>query len=252
MLEIKPNDGRFVYLFKTMITRFMDHDVSRVSGQLAYFILLSLFPFLIFLNALIGSFHIPAERVVEFLQPFFPAQIVSLISNYIAHISQNQSISLLSIGIIVAIFSASKAVRSLSYAVNTAYGTRDREHFLIDILSSMLFVISAGVIILIIILFVTLSRDFLTEIIKVNHMSDVLVSMLGIWRWVTLCVILFLVLGLMYKTVPNKKVRFLQIIPGTILAMAGFLGLTVGFSIYVNYFIKNSALDACGKKEDRI
>lgn len=239
-LTVKPGDGRFVYLIKTMITRFIDHNVSRVSGQLAYFILLSMFPFLIFLNALIGSFHIPADRVVEFLRPFFPTQIVNLISGYIVRISQNQSMSLLSIGIVIAIFSASKAVRSLSYAINTAYGMRESENFLIDVISSMLYVIGAGIIVLIVSLFVTLSRDFLTEVIQVNHMSDMLVSMLNVWRWVTLCVILFLVLGLMYKMVPNKKVRFLSVIPGTVLALLGFLGLTIGFSLYVNYFLKSS------------
>lgn len=242
LLALKPNDGRFVYLIKTLISRFNEHNISRIGAQLAYFMLLSLFPFLIFLNALIGSFHISTSEVVEFLDPFFPEQIVSLISTYIAHISNNQSISVLSIGIIVTIFSASKSVRSLSYAINTAYGIHENKNPFFGIFLSMVFVIATGVVILIVTMFITLSRDFLMQIIKVNQISDMLVGALGIWRWVTLSVILFFILAMMYKLVPNKKIRFLSVIPGTIFAIAAFIGLTVGFSIYVNYFIRNSAL----------
>ena len=231
IFDPKTADGRLVYLIKALIRRFFDHKVSRMGGQLAYFFLLSLFPFLIFFNALIASFDISSERVMSFLQPFFPEQIVRLISSYIETITTNQSVSLLSIGIIIVIFSASKSVRSLRYAFNTAYDVQEKERMFVNILLSMAFVM----------LFVTLSRDFLTEIVQVSNLSKWMVNMLSTWRWVTLCVILFLILALMYKTVPHKKVRFLAIIPGTLFALAGFLALTVGFSLYVNYFLRSSA-----------
>lgn len=241
IFDPKTADGRLVYLIKALIRRFSDHKVSRMGGQLAYFFLLSLFPFLIFFNALIASFDISSERVMSFLQPFFPEQIVRLISSYIETITTNQSVSLLSIGIIIVIFSASKSVRSLRYAFNTAYDVQEKERMFVNILLSMAFVIGAGVVLLLVVLFVTLSRDFLTEIVQVSNLSKWMVNMLSTWRWVTLCVILFLILALMYKTVPHKKVRFLAIIPGTLFALAGFLALTVGFSLYVNYFLRSSA-----------
>lgn len=240
IFEVSPNDGKFKYIIKTVLARFFEHDVARVSGQLAYFILLSIFPFLIFFNALIASFDISTSQIISFLRPAFPEQIVSLINDYVMHISQNQSASLLSIGIIVMIFSASKSMRSLSYSINTAYEIEDRKGFFKDIFLSMLYIVAAGVILVMVVLFVTLSDRFLTEIIQVATLPAPISKAIAFGRWVIMIAILFLILSIMYKTVPNRKVRIKQTIPGTALAVLGFLVLTSGFSLYVNYFLKNS------------
>ncbi len=240
ILDVKSNDGKFVYVLKSITKRFVEHNVSRVAGQLSYFMLLSIFPFLIFINALIGSFDISITRLTDFLQPIFPPQIVALISGYIEQTALSQSIGLLSIGIVVVIFSASKSVRSLDFAINTAYGTTESKNVFKDFFYSMLFVIAAGITIVIVALFVTLSSDFLTEIIKVNHLSEFAVSVLGVCRWVMLVAILFFILAVVYKITPNKKVSAMSIFPGTTLATLGLILLTYGFSTYVDHFMRGS------------
>lgn len=240
ILDAKSNDGKLLYVLKTMTKRFIEHNVSRVAGQLSYFMLLSIFPFLIFINALIGSFDISIMRLSAVIEPIFPPQVVALINGYIEHTMANQSIGLLSIGIIVVIFSASKSVRSLDFAINTAYGTTESKNVFKDFLYSMLFVIAAAITIVIVALFVTLSSDFLTEIIKVNHLSEFAVSVLGVCRWVMLVAILFFILAIVYKITPNKKVSAMSIFPGTTLATLGLILLTYGFSTYVDHFMRGS------------
>lgn len=239
-LNIKPSDGKIAYILKTITMRFWEHNISRVAGQLSYFMLLSIFPFIIFINALVGSFDISITKLSAVIEPIFPPQVVALINGYIEQTMANQSIGLLSIGIIVVIFSASKAVRSLDFAINTAYGTTESKNILKDFFYSMLFVIAAAITIVIVALFVTLSSDFLTEIIKVNHLSEFAVEILGICRWVMLVAILFFILAIVYKITPNKKVSAKSIIPGTILASLGLILLTYGFSTYVDHFMRGS------------
>ena len=241
-LQIKHSDGKWKKLIKAMILRFFDHNVSRVGGQLAFFILLSLFPFLVFLNALIGSLNMSYDQLMTLLSPIFPEQIVELIIGYVRQVSQGQSIGLLSIAVVVVIFSASKAVRSLAFSVNTAYDIKENKHPVRNFFYSMLYVIAAGIVAVIIILFITLSEEFLLEIIKITHISEFVITLLGICRWAALVAILFFVLALMYKITPDKKVAFRHILPGTVLATLGMLFLTYGFSAYVNYFAKSSVL----------
>lgn len=240
--KIKQTDGRCKKLIKTMIFRFFDHNVSRVGGQLAFFILLSLFPFLVFLNALIGSLNMSYDQLMTILTPIFPEQIVELIIGYVRQVSQSQSVGLLSIAVIVVIYSASKAVRSLAFSVNTAYDIKEIKHPVRNFFYSMLYVIAAGIVAVIIMLFITLSEEFLFEIIKITHISDFAITVLGVFRWASLVAILFLVIALMYKITPDKKVAFRHILPGTVLATSGMLLLTYGFSAYVNYFVKSSVL----------
>ena len=237
IIQIKPSDKKIKYTIKSIINRFVDHNIPEVAGQLSYFMLLSVFPFLIFLNALVASFDISPNWLTNTLEPIFPPQIVSLIRGYVENIAQGQNIEILSIGIIVVIFSASSSVRSLSFAINMAYGTTKTRKVVKEFFYSMLFVVAAGVTIVMLVLFVTLSRDVLTEIIKVNHLTEFSVMILDVFRWVMLILSLFLIFAIVYKITPNKKVSIKSIIPGTVFATLGLLLLTYGFSSYVDHFM---------------
>ena len=176
------------------------------------------------------------------LDPVFPKQIVELIIGYVRQVTQSHSIGLLSIAVVVVIFSASKAVRSLAFSVNTAYDIKEIKHPIRNFFYSMLYVVAAGIVAVIVLLFVTLSEEFLLEIVKISRISGFVVTILNVCRWVSLVAILFFVLAIMYKITPDKKVVFRHILPGTVFATLGMLVLTYGFSAYVNYFVKSSIL----------
>lgn len=59
------------FITKKMWRRFIDHKIAYTGGQLAYFFILSIFPFLIFFNAVVASLDIPPNSVITFLDPFF-------------------------------------------------------------------------------------------------------------------------------------------------------------------------------------
>ncbi len=242
LLEIKPDSSKFTIITKTLIQNFRGHGVGYTGGQIAYFLILSLFPFLIFINTLIASFNIPRSSAIEFLEPFFPEQIVSLIAKYIEYISQNRGISLLSFGIVLAIFSASKAVRSLVNAFNNAYNIPPRRGFFAQLLFSMLFILIFGVIVLICIALVAFGNESISGIIDEMSVSFAFIDLLAIWRWVTISLIMFVIISVMYKLLPDKKIKYKDTLPGTLLALAGFIALTALFSLYVNHFMVTSAL----------
>ena len=107
---------RYYYeLVRELIDRFIQHDVGQMGGQLAYFSLLSLFPFIIYINALISSLQISGSWAIEMLSPIFPDEIVNMISSYIESISNSGSTYLLSVGIITTIYSASRSMSCLLY-----------------------------------------------------------------------------------------------------------------------------------------
>lgn len=242
LLQIKPGSSEFTIATKALIRNFREHGVGYAGGQIAYFLILSLFPFLIFINALIASFNIPALSVIQFLEPFFPEQIISLIAKYIEYISQNRGISLLSFGIILAVFSASKAVRSLVNAFNNAYNIPPRRGFFAQLLFSMLFIFVFGVIVLICIMLVAFGNESISGIIDKISVSFAFIDLLAIWRWATISLIMFLIISVMYKLLPDKKIKYKDTLPGTLLALAGFIVLTSLFSLYVNNFMVTSAL----------
>src|SRR5690625_7919186 len=86
--------GRHLY------ERMQDADVFGLAAQLAYFFLLSLFPFLLFLITLLGYLPIDEQVLMDFIEMYAPAEIMELINTNISQLVQAQNGSLLSLGII--------------------------------------------------------------------------------------------------------------------------------------------------------
>ena len=63
MDRIKRN--RFFQIVRELITRTFQDGVARSSAELAYYLLFSLFPLLIFLNAIIGMFQMDVHALME-------------------------------------------------------------------------------------------------------------------------------------------------------------------------------------------
>lgn len=234
---------RYYYeLVRELIDRFIQHDVGQMGGQLAYFSLLSLFPFIIYINALISSLQISGSWAIEMLSPIFPDEIVNMISSYIESISNSGSTSLLSVGIITTIYSASRSMRSLEQAINKAYDLTEKRGFFLSVLFSMALILCFGIAIIIAIVLVIFSSNLLTSILTFFHFPAEAVALIMVLKWVMVFISLFLVISILYCLMPRKKVPYKTVIPGTILAMVGFTALSLGFSTYVNYFLRFSVL----------
>lgn len=230
------------FITKKMWRRFIDHKIAYTGGQLAYFFILSIFPFLIFFNAVVASLDIPPNSVISFLDPFFPEQIVSLIASYIEYISSKSSVTLLSFGIIIALFSASKSVRSLIYSFDLAYGIKKPRNFFVNTLFSMLYIFLFAVLLVVCIIIVALGNDFITETLSEIVIPFAFLDLISFLRWILMSAVLFCILSLVYKFIPSVPVRFSDTIPGTLFSLAAFLVLTSLFSFYVNVLMSSISL----------
>ena len=230
------------FITKKMWRRFIDHKIAYAGGQLAYFFILSIFPFLIFFNAVVASLDIPPNSVITFLDPFFPEQIVSLIASYIEYISTGSSVTLLSFGIVLALFSASKSVRSLINSFDLAYGIKKPRNFFINTLFSMLYIFLFAVLLVVCIIIVALGNDFITETLSEIVIPFAFLDLISFLKWILMSTVLFCILSLVYKFIPSVPVRFSDTVPGTLFSLAAFLVLTSLFSFYVNVLMSSISL----------
>lgn len=237
-----PYDTGILYLFKDVAARFRRHRLSQVGGQLAYFLLLSLFPFLIFLNALVGMLHISTDALWSYLSPLLPQQITALIAEYNNYAVQTQSTGLLSVGLIVTLYSASRAVRSLNYAINHAYGIARQRGFLKDLVLSLSFTLCVGLLLLITAVFLTAGSGIVKYLAPKFGMSPSAFSTIRTISWILCAGVLFMIVCAIYWVMPNRKFRFVKVLPGAVFTLVGWFALTIGFSIYINHFSNYSVL----------
>lgn len=223
-----------------LIRRFRTHNVAQIGGQLAFFVLLSLFPFLIYVNALIGSLQLSHAAVEELFAPVFPAQITAFIETYIASLSGGGGAEMIPAGILISIFSASKSVRSLSVAMNTAYGVERPRGIVANFLFSILFIVCAGLMVLVLAILIPAGKALLLRLLAVFGAAAWVLDFINLWRWVAIGLILFLVLVVLYLLVPSRRMKFRAILPGVCFALAAFSLLFAGFSLYTEYFFRGS------------
>src|SRR5699024_4782036 len=106
-------------------------DVTGLSAQLAYFFLLSLFPFLLFLVTMLGYFPIDIEAVMGMLESYVPEEVFTFINSNLEYLVTNRSGSLLSISILGVLWSASNGFNAVRKSFNQALRVEKQRPFII-------------------------------------------------------------------------------------------------------------------------
>lgn len=230
-----------LFMIEEIKSRFKYHNISAHGAQLAYFFLLSLFPFLIFLIAILSLFSISLDGALNILAKVAPREAIVIINDYVRTLLPSRSINVLSISFLAAIWSASRAINALIDSLNSAYEVQESRGFIRKRILAMLFTILVAFAIVLALTIPTMGMDFLLWISKYIALSNFVIKVWYYSRWLIIIFILFLVLGSLYLSAPDKAIKFSEIIPGTIFAIIGWIAISLGFSCFVNNF-QNYAL----------
>ena len=120
-----------IFIFATRLgKKAIDDDLFALSNELAYKILLSFFPFMVFLVSLLGFLDLQdSDAIMRFFENL-PQDIAATLNNFIAELQARPSAGLLSASLIVAMYSASNGFRAVMRGVNKAHGYVDKRNFI--------------------------------------------------------------------------------------------------------------------------
>lgn len=226
---------------KTLIElygKYKNDNVSEASAQLTYYLILSIFPFIILLLQIISLTPLGDLNVVEGLLVNLPRETQQLLTSVIKDILQSSGPTLLSIGIIGAVWSASNGLMSLIKSVNRAYDlSESRPYWKLKLLS---IVMTLG---LIMVIMLSLSVNVFETLIFNNLLVTYFPNGRFVFTIIQNSLVFFsiiLILTLLYKLSPSLKkdvhITFKDSVPGGIFATLGILVSTKVFSLYVDNF----------------
>ena len=115
---------------------------------MTYHFVLVMFPMLIFLLTLLPLFNLDQSQITGLLSNA-PADTSSLIKGVISDVTKNSSGGLLSIGLILAIWSASNGMTAIMNSFNVAYDVEDNRNGILLKILSVIFTIVLGVVFLV-------------------------------------------------------------------------------------------------------
>jgi membrane protein len=204
------------------------------AASIAYYALLSLFPFLLLVLSVLGVVTADAtdrDAVVRFVFRYFPRQFDFMTGQLDAFRGQTVR---LGVGGLLALTWASLGVfNAVSSAIDHAWGVERRRSFLMHRLVSFLMMVSAGAIFMFALVLASLARVTETSWFwEVVQRSSWLVWLSQVTAAYGATVLLICCVGLLFYFIPNTKMRFRHVWPGAIVTGLLWRGALSAFSWY--------------------
>lgn len=217
------------------------HHVNEYAIQCAYYIILAFIPFTILLFSLIQYTSIGKDAIFFLAEEIIPGNIYNFVESVMKEASF-KSIGTLSISIIVLIWSAGNGFFALCKGFHYIYETPKEYNYWFIKLKSMVSIL-VFIFMIVAVLFLIAFGNKIANFIKFKYSSlSTVINFVLNWRIVWQCSILFLFFWLMYKYVPNHKVKFKTQIPGALFSAFSWYFLSYIFSIYLNIFTNFSVV----------
>ncbi|MGR0121572.1 YihY family inner membrane protein [Bacillus halotolerans] len=226
---------------KELFGRYTLHEGQSKSAELAYFFLLSLFPFLIFMLTLTAYLPVSTDDVLGVVKQYAPGSAMSLVESITHQTLNDRNGGLLSFGIIAALWSASNGMNAIVRSLNHAYEVEENRSFIIVRLTSIFLTIAMVFTILVALLLPVFGRQIGMLAADFVGASDLFLSIWTAIRWGVSPLVLLIVFSALYVIAPNKKLSLRFVMPGALFAAIGWIVVSTLFSFYVSTFANYSA-----------
>ncbi len=235
MLKKLKNSTMHKYI-NQLIFRYKDDDITGMSAQITYYLILAFFPFLIFLINLLSFTNLSSELLITGIHKFIPDEIGNLVKNIVVQTLQNKSKTLLSLGMLGSLWATSKGIFAIMRGLNKAYDVDESRKFIKLNLVAFLSTIGVIAMIMISMIMIVLGEIIGIYIFSLLGAMDLFNIVWAVSRYCIPTILMFATFSLLYKYVPNKKLKSRNIRVGAIFATIGWIMTSFLFSFYVNNF----------------
>lgn len=237
-LRKKYSEKNWFLFLDELLYRYEDDGVSEIGAQLTYYLILAVFPFLIFFLSILKYTPLSDVQVLETMLSVLPGETQNILYNLINEIMNKSNFALLSIGALGAIWSSSKGILSIIKAVNRAFDLEEDRPFWKLRGLAILFTI-ALFLILVVAFSILIFGEVLFDII-INSYNLPFLILWKIMKVLIPLVFMTLVFAILYKFSPSIKegvnIKLSETVPGSIFASVGLILFSMLFSFYVNGF----------------
>ncbi|MEQ9639406.1 MAG: YihY/virulence factor BrkB family protein [Alphaproteobacteria bacterium] len=206
-----------------------------MAGHLTFIALVAMFPFLIFLTALAGFLGQTGAgtRFVAFMLANMPEQVALVLEAPILEVVQETSGSLLTVGIVAAIWTAASGLEAARTGLNRAYDIGYRPPIWRSRLESVALVIASSGIFLVAMLLVVFGPVAWSAAAAFADLPAELEDQWHLLRYAVSASISFFIVAGLYAVLPAARLQWRWIVPGAVVTVVLWLLAGSVFSIFV-------------------
>src|SRR5579859_6517860 len=210
----------------------------QMAAALSYYFVISLFPAILLLSAIVAYLPgaRPFDQVLSLMSGFVPHDSLELLRKVLATIVTPNRGTLLSFGILGTLWTASGGFAAAIEALDIAYEVEEERPFWVTRPISVGLTLLVGVLLLIALAVMVVGPQFGTWLAERAHLSWLLARSWPYIHWTVAILFTVLAVEALYFLAPNVKQRFWATLPGAVLSVGCWIGLSYGLGVYFRSF----------------
>lgn len=232
MADIKM---RILKMFILAFKQLRDPYYQGFAAQVSFYLLLSIVPIFLLITQILGVFDISMESAIKMIEGYTGKEMSSMLSQLFKFRSAGLSSVIFAVIALWAGSRASFAIMRITNYTLTGGKSTGKNYFVerfraIRTIILTIFTVAFSIVIL-------AYGKLILEIVLSVMGLDPAVYADNIWmwlRWVLGFVLYFLMVSYNYYILPTEKIRFRNVLPGSLFASVGMLLVTLGYSKYAN------------------
>lgn len=226
---------------ESLIRKIIEQDFFGVAAEMAFWFVLALFPFLLFLTALFGWIGKKTlmTPILTFITNVAPKDVAHLILSTINEtILFSQGTLVAVIGLCITIWLSSNAIAVIIKGLNKAYAIEETRSFIYTRVLSILMVFINSLLLFLAVNLIVLGKVFLNFMMQYTILSQLSIDLITVLRWpVAYLALTFCAMG-NYFILPaiegNDRAKFKSILPGTLFFCFFWMLGSWCFSLYLS------------------
>jgi membrane protein len=213
-------------------------DLLDRAGALSYFLLVSLFPGLVFLAALFGLLPVDGlmDRLLDYGRAVLPSGTAALIERVLGEIVSGASGGLLSLGAIGALWTASIGMASVINALNEAHDVVDQRPWWKRRLVAIALTVGFSLFIAAALLLLVVGPPLATTVAEAIGVGQAFTVTWELVSWPIVITLAIVAVNLVYYLAPAGTQRWRWLTPGSVFAVGGWLLMSFLLRLYVAWF----------------
>ena len=221
--------------FIQITTDISEDHVGAYAAQTAYFFMLCFIPIILLLLTLVRYTPVTKADVMTAVIRVFPTSVDSMITSIVNQV-YNQSMGIIPVTVVVALWSAGKGVLAMTSGLNCIYKCPETRNYVLLRIRATLYTVMFIIVIIFLLVLSVFGNSlnlFVAEYVPIiKNLADWLIRA----RTVLTPAVLMIFCLLIYKFLPNRRDRLIKQLPGAVFAAIGWMVVSWIFSVYVDIF----------------
>ena len=214
-------------------------EINSKAAEISFYLLLSLFPFLIFtISLVVYTPLIKLSKYIFVLDKMIPSSIFKIVSALTQSAIDNRSFNFLILSFILAMYTMSRAVLCLIRGMNKSYNIRETRPDFEVLFISLVFVIMLLVLIFISMIFLVFGENIGSFLFNLIGLDQYFMYIWNLCRYIIGIVTVIIILMNLYRFTPNKKLTFKEVMPGAVVSTFCWIIASFCYSFYSSNFAR--------------